>query len=198
MKSNRLLRVLLVDVLRQDVTLLGSALATDQGGVAIEVLGDFLEGSVLGLDVEEVDEGEFGAEPDALHVFISIEKQIILEVRTYIDDVVLPANLVECNRVDIGVEEQRQVHHDEHVAHTLGAEREGQDFYSVADEETGPGEIVASVVEEDHGDDGASVGLNLGGVVALGADCPNDEAQHHSAGGDEEERAATDLVDEEA
>jgi len=40
--------------------------ATNKSGVAIEVLGDFLEGSVLGLNVEEENEDSLGSEPCAL------------------------------------------------------------------------------------------------------------------------------------
>jgi hypothetical protein len=38
----------------------------------------------------------------------------------------------------------------------------------------------------------------VSGIEALGEDGPDDEGHAHAGGGDEEERATTDLVDEEA
>ena len=58
--------LLLVQLGLDDAALLRGIGATDEGGVAVEVLCDFLERRVLGLDVELEDEGEFDREPDAL------------------------------------------------------------------------------------------------------------------------------------
>ena len=55
--------------------------------ITVEVLSDFLEWGVAGLDVEEVDDSEFDGEPDA------------------VNDVVLPANVVEGDGVDVLIEE---------------------------------------------------------------------------------------------
>jgi hypothetical protein len=60
---------------------------TDDGFVAVEVLGDLLEGSVAGLDVEEVDSGQLDGEPYA------------------VEDVVFPSEVVECDGIDVLVEE---------------------------------------------------------------------------------------------
>ena len=105
--------------------------------------------------------------------------------------------MVECNGVDIGVEEQRNIDASEHVAHALGADGKGQDLNGVANKETGPGNVVEGVVEEDHEDDGASVSLDLGDGEALRQDGPDHKGETHAGGGDEEERATTELVDEE-
>jgi hypothetical protein len=51
------------------------------------VLGDLLEGSVAGLDVEEVDSGQLDGEPYA------------------VEDVVFPSEVVECDGIDVLVEE---------------------------------------------------------------------------------------------
>jgi hypothetical protein len=64
--------LLLVDLGLDDATLLGSGFATDKSSLAVKVLGNFLEGSVLGLDVEEVDEDEFDCEPCALNSLLAI------------------------------------------------------------------------------------------------------------------------------
>lgn len=55
---------------RQHLALLRGRGTTDGRIVAVKVLGDFLEGRVAGLDVEEVDDGALDAEPDALWVVI--------------------------------------------------------------------------------------------------------------------------------
>src|SRR5688572_14229047 len=106
--------------------------------------------------------------------------------------------MVQGDWVDVGVEEESNINHGEHVAHTLGTDAKGQDFDSIADKQTGPRDVVESVVQEDHGDDGASVASNLRDIVAFGANCPNNEAHHHATGGDKEERATAEFVDIEA
>lgn len=172
--------LLLVNLVLDDAALLGGSSATNGGSVAVEVAGNLLERGVLGLDVEEVDNDEFHSEPDA------------------VDDVVLPADVVEGNGVDVGVEEQSEVNASEHVAHGLGADGVGQNFDGVTDEKTRPGDVVERVVEEDHEDDGAAVGLDLSDFESLGEDGPDHKGHAHAGGGDEEERATTDFVDEEA
>lgn len=118
--------------------------------------------------------------------------------KTYVDDIVLPANVVQGNGVDIGIEEQSKIDHGEHVAHSLGADAERQDLDGVPDEQTRPGDIVESVVQENHSNDCASIALLLRGIVAFGANCPYDEAKRHASSGDKEERTTADLVNEEA
>lgn len=51
---------------RQNLALLRGRGTADSRIVAVEMLGNFLEGRVTGLDVEEVDDGALDAEPDAL------------------------------------------------------------------------------------------------------------------------------------
>jgi len=67
--------------------LLRAAQAADDRGVAVEVPGDLLEGGVAGLDVEPPDDGELDGQPGA------------------VEDVVLPADVVERDGVDVLVEE---------------------------------------------------------------------------------------------
>jgi len=47
-------------------SLVGGSGTTNERVVSVEVLRDFLEGSVTGFDVEEVDDCEFACEPDAV------------------------------------------------------------------------------------------------------------------------------------
>lgn len=47
-------------------SLVGSSGTTNESVVSVEMLGDFLERSVAGLDVEEVDGGKFAGKPDAV------------------------------------------------------------------------------------------------------------------------------------
>jgi hypothetical protein len=68
-------------------TLFGCSCTTDDSLVAVEMFGDFLERSVTCLDVEEVHGCEFDRQPDA------------------VEDVVFPAQVVECNWVDVLVKE---------------------------------------------------------------------------------------------
>lgn len=185
MGSNTLLSngsglLLLVNLALDDTALLGGSSSTNRSGVTVKVASNFFERGVLGLDIEEVDDDEFESEPDA------------------VDNVVLPLDGVQSDGVDVGVEEQREVDTSEHVAHGLGTDGVGQNLNGVTDKETGPGNVVECVVEEDHEHDSASVGLDVSGIETLGEDGPDDEGHAHAGGGDEEERATTDLVDEEA
>lgn len=54
---------------RQHPALLGGRGAADNGCVTVKVLCNLLQGRVARLDVEEVDDGEFDAEPDALAMY---------------------------------------------------------------------------------------------------------------------------------
>lgn len=120
--------------------------------------------------------------------------------KTYVDDVVPPSDVVEGDGVDVGVDEEGGVDGEPDDAHALGADVVRQDLDGVADQQAGPGHVVADVVQEDHEDDGVAhlvVGAALN-VEAGGADGPDDEAKHHAEGRAEEELAAANLVDEEA
>lgn len=64
-----------------DAALLGSSVTTNESGVAVEVLGNFLEGSVLRLDVEEVDEDKFEGEPDTLLQNVRNSDQVVIKVQ---------------------------------------------------------------------------------------------------------------------
>jgi hypothetical protein len=67
-------------------SLCGSS-TTNDGGIAIEVLGDFFKRSVTGFNVEEPNNNEFDAEPGA------------------VEDIVFPAEMVKSNGVDVLIEE---------------------------------------------------------------------------------------------
>ena len=68
-------------------TLLGCGSTTNDSVLTVEMLGHFFQGCVLGLNEEEIDNGKLEAEPDN------------------VEDVVLPAEGVKGNWVDILVEE---------------------------------------------------------------------------------------------
>lgn len=70
--SSSVLVLLLVDLVLEDAALLRSSSTTDQSGIAIEVLADFLKRRVLGLNVVEPDEDEFDSEPDALEAALAV------------------------------------------------------------------------------------------------------------------------------
>lgn len=99
-------------------TLFSSGTTSNNGCITIEVLGNFLESCVSGLNVEEVHDRKFDSEPAA------------------VENVVLPPNVIECNRVDVGVEEESNIDTEEHDCHALGTDVVWQNFDSVTDKET--------------------------------------------------------------
>ena len=77
---------------------------------------------VLGLDDEEVAECELESDPAA------------------VDDVVLPGDVVERDRVDVLVEDEGEGDGEVEDVETLGTERVGQDLNSVGNNERGEGQ----------------------------------------------------------
>ena len=74
----------------------------------------------------------------------------------------------------------------------------GENLGSVADEHAGPGTVVEEIVDEDHAKYSLCCGVATVFHVLRGTDGPNDEGAHHTGGGEKEELATTDLVNEEA
>jgi hypothetical protein len=159
-----LLGIFLVNLLLKYASFSSSICTTNKSGITIEMPSDFLERGVLSLDVEEPYKNEFEAEPCTVY------------------DVVLPSNVVQGDGVDVGVEKESEIDHGEHIAHTLGTNAIGENLDSVSDQETRPSDVVEGVIQEDHGDDSTSVGLDLGGIITFGANGPNNEADHHASG----------------
>jgi len=126
-----------------------------------------------------VDDGQFKREPDT------------------VEDVVLPADLAQRNRIDVLVEEEGNVDREPDNRHALCADVVGQDLDRVADKQPRPRQVVECVVDIDHADDAVCRRLVPGDGVAGGADGPDDEGGEHAGCGDEEERATADFVDEE-
>ena len=79
--------VLKTNLSGESPTLLGCGSTTNDSVLTIKVLGHLFQGGVLGLNEEEVDDGKLETEPDT------------------VEDVVLPAEVVKGNWVDILVEE---------------------------------------------------------------------------------------------
>lgn len=103
----------------------------------------------------------------------------------------------ELTRVNVLIEEQRDIDSEERDRKTLGANVVRQDLHTVADQKTRPGEIIGEVVDVDHGDDAVCGRLGSRNGISCRADGPDDESDEHSRGRDEEQAAAADLVDEE-
>lgn len=114
--------------------LLSSDITTNHSSLAIEVLGNLLERGVLGLNVVLPDDSQLDGEPAA------------------VDDVVPPLDVLESDGVDVLIEEEGDVDHEEDHGHTLGTNVVRQNLDAVSDEETGPGQVVEDVVDEDHDD----------------------------------------------
>lgn len=161
-------------------TLVGGSTTSQQGIFSVEMLGNFFQRSVSRLDVEDVDHDKFDGEPDA------------------VDNVVLPADVSQGDWVDVLVEEEGGVDHEEHDGHTLSTDVVREDFDGVANQHTGPSPVVEEVVDVDEADDGVGGTSGAGDGEAGRADGPADEGDEHTGGGEEEELATTDLVDEEA
>lgn len=129
--------------------------------------------------------------------------------------------MVQGNRVDILVEEQSEVDHEEHDGEALGTDVVWEDLDAVADEHARPSHVVEEVIDVDHSvihpcqrtRSCVSFGLVLGGC--LPNDCigrssgtidrescrayrPDTECHQHTGGRDDEELAPANLVHEEA
>jgi len=162
-------------------TLLSSSSTTNDGVFTVEMLRHFLERSIPCFNVEEVDDSEFDGQPAG------------------VDDVVVPSDSAESDGVDVGVEEEGQVDGQEDDGETLGTDGVRENLGSVTDEKTGPSQVVEEVVDENNTKDGTTgvvVGVARGGV-ATGGDGPGHVGEEHTSGGDEEETATTEGLDEE-
>lgn len=181
-----------IDLMRELSTLLSSSVATNDGAVSIEMLRDLLEWSIARLDVVLPDDQSLKAEPDTVH------------------KVVLPLDTRKRDRVDVLVEEQRQVNGEPHAVHALSADVVRQNLNSVSDQQTRPGHVVETVVDEDKRDFAvcgggvARSGNDISFCVAEGRflDCgghggPDDVGGAHSCRSGEEERTTTELVNPE-
>ena len=136
--------------------------------------------SVAGFNVKEVDNSKFDSQPDI------------------VDNVVLPTDIVESNRVHVLVEPESDVDGQEHDSDALGADVEWKNLDTVADEQTRPGRVVADVVDENEGNHGVTSGSVAVHLRLSVADGGNDEDNSHTGGGEEEELPTTDTLDEEA
>lgn len=163
--------------------LLCRRLATDNGFIAIKVLGNLLQRRVPGLDVELPNNKQLKHQPDTVH------------------NEVLPANVLDGDRVDVLVEKETERHAEEHQRQAFGAEVVGEDLGGVAHEQPAESDVVADVVEEDEDDHCVSgiVVFAAGAFrVASESDGHGSEGQEHANTGGQEEAATSKLVDEEA
>ena len=112
-------------------------------------------------------------------------------------NIVVPADVVQCDRVDEGEDDQRAVHGQQLDCETFAAERVGEDLSWVAQEERSVGDVVVEEEDEDEGDDDDACGLGAVLVEDGGAGGPDDEGDEHAGAGPDKERAAAEPVDEE-
>lgn len=150
--------------------------------VAVDDLGQLLEGRPLGLDVHEVDEGQLAEDP------------------ARVDDVQLPgvrlAERLERDRVGVRVEAQRRLDHDVEDHEALGPQLVRQDLDRVPDQQARPGDRVEEAEqpdEEDHGVVGPGRAVL---AVQACAEGPKDEHDEHARGRGEEHRSAAPSVNE--
>ena len=181
-----------INLVRKLSTLLSSSVSTNDGIVPIKVLRNLLKWGVASLDVVLPDNQRLKAEPDAVH------------------KVVLPLDTRKRDWVNILVEEQRKIDSKPHAVHALSADVVWQNLHSVSDQQTRPGHVIETVIDEDKGNlavcGGGVSGSwdNLSGRVAQGRlhdcsghGCPDDVGGAHSGGSGEEERTTAKLVNPE-
>ena len=96
------------------------------------------------------------------------------------------------------VEEQRNVHHQEHKCHALCTNVVRQNFGRVRDKHARPGQVVEDVVDVNHSDYGIALSLDSSLRELSSASGPDDESCKHARCGHEEECSTTDVVDHEA
>ena len=100
--------------------------------------------------------------------------------------------------IGLGAEGEGGLDSDVHDHDALGAEMEGQNLEGVGDEQTREANVVEDAEDPDEEDlrDAEAVGVVVA-VVHGGHDGPEREGDDHARDGSQEERAATNLVDEE-
>jgi len=170
----------LMESVQQFLASFGSTFTTNLGIFTIEVLGNFLKRSVPGLDEEEVDNGQFKSQP------------------AVVDNIVLPCDVLDGNWVDVVVEEQSAVDEEEHDGETLGTNLERKNLDGVTDQETGPSQVVAGIVQVNHSNDSTTSSNASFGLTLLRADCPCNEADQHTTGGKKEKWATSKAIDHES
>jgi hypothetical protein len=100
-----------------------------------------------------------------------------------VDDVVLPSDVFEGDRIYILVEDEGEGDDKVEDVESLGADREREDFDSVGDDEWGEGNIVEPVEQEDKGDDGVTSCFVLMNGVLGRTDGLEQEHDKHARGG---------------
>jgi hypothetical protein len=168
------------------------------GAIAVKDLGNLLESRTTGFYVEDRDEDEFDEDPALSGVSLMIHVKGRQRLTYSVYGVELPPGVQvrESERVDVLVDGQGNLDEEVHDHQTLGTNLERQDLDSVGDEQTRPCERVTHREDPDHGDDTFSSGIAAVGLLLRRANCPDDEAQAHSTGGDDEERATTNAINE--
>jgi hypothetical protein len=107
---------------------------------------------------------------------------------------------LDLGRLD-GTIQQGSAHnidHQEHDSETLSSNVVGKNLNGIADKHTRPCNVVPEVVDVDHSNHSVGCCLTLLNLVSGRADCPNGEGDKHTGGGNDEELATTDFVDEKA
>lgn len=150
------------------------------GVLGLEDAIELLEGAVLGLGHEEVEDGRLDGVPH------------------HEDDVGLPLDLGEGDRPGELVEHAAGVDGEGGEGHALGAHLEGENFDGVQGLERGETDGVDGAKDEDHGDGGAGcIAVGLAGLAVEGGGGgnanPDDARADH---GEQHERTTTNTVDE--
>lgn len=104
------------------------------GFVAVKDASDLLQRRALGLDVDEVDEGQFDQVPEG------IEEH----------EVPVMGEIVPRQDVGLVADGEDGLDRDVHDHHALGAELERQDFERVGDQEPGEADVVEDAEQPDE------------------------------------------------
>jgi len=140
--------------------------------------------NIPSLDVEVVDEDQLEKNPAGV-----AGKQLPVLL-------VPAATLGDGNGVDVVVDGERDLDPQVHDEDTLGTKLVRQNLDGVGNQETGPGERVSYTVKPDEKDVDVSNGDLVRLRVLLSSDGSADQEDKHTTGGEEEELASTNTVDQ--
>jgi len=146
--------------------------------LTVEEGGCLLECAVLSLHNEEVTEEELKCDPND------------------INDIILPPNMRQSDRINVLIKDQTERDRKVEYVETFGTDSVGQDLNGVGDDERRESNVVESVEEEDECDDGVAGCFVVVEGELGGADCLEEEHDHHAGGWDEEERSPSSAFDE--
>lgn len=118
-----------------------------------------------------------------------------------VDKVELPGvvlEVVECNRVGVGVESESALNGNVHDHQTLGTQFVRQDLNRVGDQKTRPGQRVENTKEPNEEDHSVASARRIVLLVETAGQSPEDERSKHASRSRQEEWTTSNFVDEQS